>query len=546
MKLKSKIPSKIKNNNNKSKSNPINLIRFLSSDVKSYLLLGISSLQPVANFIQVNIDDQAFILSRTILYFALIFFSTSLIFIFCKLIFKPSNNFFFSFAIALAILIFFNFHITEPFIHEYGESLFGLTPIKDRLVLVAHIVLYLLILLLGLKISASSKLTLITISVLAVIPTVDLVLAAPLFFASQAPTNQLVAFEMPPKVKNIDKISFQVEKPNVYLIIPDGMPAPETVSSVLGGYKYKITDQLKQRDFHFVPNSISNGFITYSSVPHFFTMDYFFQNNEELKPEKKSKILEVFKGYNPVIAGFRSRGYRYFQVDGSYHTTRCSGYEDVCIGSFAGMSALDRMFLKRTGIHRLRYFLRHLQKKRANVILVEMPNIIPHLPNVKEGPYFVHAHFSMPHLPYRYKSDCSKKNVHSNPYEPDLKKWRIPLKEQLMCAERQLDKFVNSILERDPTAIIVIQSDHGSSHSLALNKEQMEYSNEDIRLGRGIFSAFYMPKKCISNLRPGLSPVNTFRLVFSCLDGRVPDLLEDRSYYINNEQTVVKEVVLQP
>ena len=231
----------------------------------------------------------------------------------------------------------------------------------------------------GLKICASSKLTFITISVLAVIPIVDLVLAAPLFFASQVPTNQLVAFdEMPPRVKNMEKSSFQVEKTNVYLIIPDGMPAPETVSSVLGGYKYKITDQLKQRGFHFVPNSISNGFLTFTSVPHFFTMDYFFQNNEELKPEKISKILKVFEGYNPVMAGFRARGYRYFQVDGSYHTTKCSGYEDVCIGIVAGITSLDRMFLKRTGIHRLRYFLRHLQKKRKkNGLKTISFNVLP-------------------------------------------------------------------------------------------------------------------------------------------------------------------------
>ena len=138
------------------------------------------------------------------------------------------------------------------------------------------------------------------------------------------------------------------------------------------------------------------------------------------------------------------------------------------------------------------------------------------------------------------------KDTYSYPSDPDITKWRTTFKEQLICAERQLDQFVNAILERDPTAIIVIQSDHGNSHSLALNKEQMEYSSEEIRLGRGIFTAFYMPKKCASNLRPGLSPVNTFRLVFSCLDGRVPDLLEDRSYYINNTQTAVKEVVLQP
>ena len=200
------------------------LIHFFSSDAKSYLLLGISSLQPVANFIQVNIDDQAFILSRTILYFALIFFLSFLIFLFCKLIFNPSNNFFFSFAIAVAILIFFNYHIIEPFIHEYGQNLFGLTPkfkdnlyvdrFRDVVVIVAHIVLYLLILLLGFKISTSSKLTLITISVLAVIPIVDLVLAAPLFFASQVPNNQLVAFdEMPPRVKTSKNHPFRLKNP---------------------------------------------------------------------------------------------------------------------------------------------------------------------------------------------------------------------------------------------------------------------------------------------------------------------------------------------
>ena len=41
-----------------------------------------------------------------------------------------------------------------------------------------------------------------------------------------------------------------------------------------------------------------------------------------------------------------------------------------------------------------------------------------------------------------------------------------------------------------------------------------------------------MPDICALHLRPGLSPVNTFRLVFACLDGQTPKLIEDRTFVL--------------
>jgi hypothetical protein len=511
------------------------LTRYSLSDAKSYLMLGIASLQPVANFVQTNISDQAFVLDRVVLYFFIIFFVSCLAFLLISLIFKPQNSFIIALPLVVAILLFFNYHLLEAIIHDIAENTLGIL-VRYRHVVIAQVVIFLLSLLVVLKVAKSPQLCTVFIWSLAVFPVVDLVLVAP-EINSQSTLKNLVAFEMPPSVDGSKKLPIQNTKPNVYLILPDAMPAPETVSDIIEGYDYKFASKLKHRGFQMIENSFSNGLLTYLSVAHLFTMDYFVENEEKINADKHSAILATFRGYNPVVAGFRLRGYRYFQVNGSYHIQQCGGYEDVCVGVYKMLKSLDVTFLERTALSRIAFAFRFSYRSP-----LEMPEVSKRLPAKEEGPFFLFAHFSIPHPPYRYNSDCSKYKTPIYIAPKDPKEWQSMMRKQVACAEFQLDEFVGGIMKKDPKAIIVVQSDHGWYQDTGLLKDQYSYTSEEVRLQNGIFSAFYLPGPCASHLRPGLSPVNTFRIVFACLDGHPPDLLKDRTFIIDKEDTFVTEV----
>ncbi|OQA17681.1 MAG: hypothetical protein BWY63_02297 [Chloroflexi bacterium ADurb.Bin360] len=76
-------------------------------------------------------------------------------------------------------------------------------------------------------------------------------------------------------------------------------------------------------------------------------------------------------------------------------------------------------------------------------------------------------------------------------------------------------------------AIIIVQSDHGPG--AYLDWGSLENSNLQERLG--ILNAYYFPDQNYSSLYPGISPVNTFRVILNQYFNASYPLLEDRSFF---------------
>jgi hypothetical protein len=509
---------------------------------KSHIAITMASFQPVANFVFVNIDDQAFVFQQSIWYLFILLVLSYSIWFFLSIAIKSKDKSFCAFATASLVLFFFNFHLTEPFLLHISENYLNISD-RFRYQLFLHVLLLVGILVTVKKVANSAKISTIAVSFLAIFTLVDIAQAIPQGIASVLFQRNLASFHTPVDISNTSQSSQGGIKPNVYLIIPDGMPGEETVALTTGGYKYKIVERLKNRGFTLIQDSISNGMITLTSVPHLLSMNYFLEDGEKIGAEKKASMLEAFKGANIVVSEFRSRGYRYYQVDGSFHITKCSGYQDVCVGRSTSLTELDMLFLKRTMLYRFASKIDFLNNQLYPPHF-EIPDLLKALPDREEGPFFFHAHFSMPHMPFRFNSECTLLNLtdHPDPYEPILAKWQKSFREQLICAEKQLSQLVDAILVSDPEAIIVIQSDHGSAHASYTHIPQFEFSSDDIKVARGIFSAFRVPQNCRNYLRDGLSPVNTFRFVFSCLDGSNPIFLQDLTFAVDPSETLVKQI----
>ena len=83
----------------------------------------------------------------------------------------------------------------------------------------------------------------------------------------------LFNFEILPKLqKNIKSTK---KTPNVYLIIPDGMPSPKQINNLLyEDYEYKVTQKLEDLGFVIIENAKTNGMDTQTAITHFFSMNY--------------------------------------------------------------------------------------------------------------------------------------------------------------------------------------------------------------------------------------------------------------------------------
>ena len=92
---------------------------------------------------------------------------------------------------------------------------------------------------------------------------------------------------------------------------------------------------------------------------------------------------------------------------------------------------------------------------------------------------------------------------------------------------------IDAILAGDRTAIIVLQSDHGVG-SPGWNKRIHGKITRAEFLNRfGILSALRLPRACRDQIEQGKTAINTFPIVFGCLDGGAPKLLPNRSYLMN-------------
>ena len=103
-----------------------------------------------------------------------------------------------------------------------------------------------------------------------------------------------------------------------------------------------------------------------------------------------------------------------------------------------------------------------------------------------------------------------------------------PGQELLIFINKKVRETIDTILANAKSPpVIIIFGDHGPRSEL--NWEDVDRTNHHESMS--VLNALYLPGVDNDLLRPGLSPVNTFRIVFNEYFGQQYELLPDRSYY---------------
>jgi len=134
-----------------------------------------------------------------------------------------------------------------------------------------------------------------------------------------------------------------------------------------------------------------------------------------------------------------------------------------------------------------------------------------------EGPKFVLVHFECPHLPYVFGPDGEGVTPVNWMNWKDSQYYRG----QYIFISTQIGEVVDVLLDESETPpIIILQSDHG---------QRPDYPGIVIGANewQKILNAMYLPGMDYSELSDSISPVNTFRLIFSHYFGADYPLLED-------------------
>lgn len=494
-------------------------------------VLLVFSAAPVFNFMAQNVIDPNFSIRRSLFYGVVLVVLGLAITYILEFVFRRPKTLFFPIFVGSSIFITLNGYFISDFV--FG-GFFEEQNIQPRVRYVLLIYGLFILACAGVAYAAARSKTLVSVmlAVVGVVGAVD----ALAFARSEFVILRAQAGASSPQTGKVDlartaAMNNQAQRSserNVYFILPDMMVGKEMFPRY--DVDLEIFDQLESSGFDVIESSYSNAPVTGFSVPHLFNMQYFLEDGEQVTEYKMARIQKTNKK-NPVYLEFKRRNYKIITINDGYDNN-CGRGEDLCIRKSEGETYRyhDIQFLERTPFIRLLNIIdmkTNLFDPPVNLWAyphrLEVPELMTKLPDPRQGPFFVYIHLALPHYPFRFAEDCSYRRF------DDV---GLAYSHQMRCTVKLLPKLLQRIRESDPDAIVIAQSDHGVSIRGQHLKPVSELSDDEIRENLSIFNVYRLPDDCRQYLRTGLTPVNTFRLVFACLDNREPDLLEDRMFAV--------------
>ncbi|NTV31028.1 hypothetical protein HGA91_03570 [candidate division WWE3 bacterium] len=333
------------------------------------------------------------------------------------------------------------------------------------------------------------------------------------------------------------------ELPDIYYFIFDRYAGDKTLKEMYSYDNQKLTDFFKDRGFYFLSDSHTNYPRTSYSLATSLNMEYLptlkkqlEESGNELGNNFENTVVIPMLTDNRVVHTLRSFGYEYYHLGSWYEPTKASSNAsdnlmfdpvqqlDGFTGGFIYTTILSSFINNIALLDRVDLHIRSQQYAFS-----ELPELV-----TKKGPKFVFAHILVPHEPYVSDANCNVKPLIER-YENTVSAYI----EQLKCGNQQIMSEVDRILSQtDREPIIIIQSDEGPNPLVSKMKNMYTFdqSNTDsIHERTRILNAIYFPDQDYAQLYSTLTPVNTFRLIFSQYFGMNLPLYPDETYIFQSE-----------
>lgn len=315
--------------------------------------------------------------------------------------------------------------------------------------------------------------------------------------------------------------------PDIYFIVLDGYGRSDVLLENFDYDNSSFIAELENLGFYVATCSQSNYSKTDLSLASMLNFNYLDALSSEFSPENtdRAPLWNLVK-YSAVAENLREMGYQIRAFETGFDFTQIEPVDSFYITPGKGFNDFENFFLKTTAIAILDdagFFSRfHLTADdyKFNRILFSLDTLeeIPKLP----GPNYVFAHLLIPHQPFVFGADgemvvVQKHSSNNSEYYSDENYIRGYKNQAVFISKRIAEVAENIINTSAIQPIIIIQGDHGPSH----------FSDAD---RMGILNAYYFPESQ-AEFYTTITPVNSFRLLFSTYFGENYPLLKDISYY---------------
>ena len=339
---------------------------------------------------------------------------------------------------------------------------------------------------------------------------------------------------------------------NIYYFITDELGAENGLrqSNVDTTFIQELQKKLKGSGFTILESNLSSYNLTYLGLQSIFDMDYPVDEQSKRYNNAKRFYSSSLKEKNESLLErqLRALGYEKFIYFGNIYHNCNSLRKNIICGmnrekSFIKNILMDYTLNKFIETSLFKSIVGKLEilytVKRTNTLGYVFEYLQSHKNN--DRPQFLFAHVMMPHGPYWTKT-C-KKDERDQISGMSNKLTYVNLTKQMYsnsikCLESQLIPVLKFILRQDPTAIIIVQGDHGSGFYYEIEnawKGNHQASKLALRERFSAFNAIKMPSSCQGNLPKSLGNANTIRLALACAAGIKPKLLEEKHFIAYSE-----------
>ena len=336
--------------------------------------------------------------------------------------------------------------------------------------------------------------------------------------------------------------------PDVYYIILDSYARDDVLEDTFGYDNTPFLSALEELGFVVAGQSRSNYAITRLSLPSSLNMNYIDELGIRLDPNAKdSARLDRISKSSIVRKAFESLGYQIVAFKTVYDWTDwvdsdlylsphpvsmadaqafggLNSFELLLIQTSLGRAAIDTR-VKLKDLFGVKILDPNEQHRDLILFALDRLGRMPEIP----GPKFVFVHIMSPHPPYIFTADGGVAMqggvftlADNYDEESDVDFYEGYRNQVVYLNSRVLEEIAKILANSDPLPIIVIQGDHGAFH--VSNDDRMK-----------ILNAYYLPGGGQERLYDNISPVNTFRVILDLYFGGDLPLLEDSSYYSDND-----------
>lgn len=334
------------------------------------------------------------------------------------------------------------------------------------------------------------------------------------------------------------EISPGKERPDIYYIILDMYGRSDTIEDKFGYDNSAFLEEMRQQGFYVAPCSTSNYSYTVMSLASSFNMVFL--------PALEDNYVAGQGPYANAATAIRNNAVRRYLQEYGYSFVSFQSFfpyldipeSDVYVRvpvSQENIRPFELLLIEQTPV---KMFMDKLAVYRSRATEPEVVRAygfnydrtlfvlekLTELPTTVSSPKFVYVHLFIPHPPYVFGANGeyigNDKRLNEGPYgnPVDEEAYRLGYTSQVRYINSVLPNILKQIISQSETEpIIIVQGDHG------FGVEPFE------RLP--ILNAYYLPGQTAEQLLyPGITPVNSFRVILNTYFGGQFELLPDEKY----------------